>query len=195
MNKPIIDDTEVTKSNDIATELKKETDLRMKQLDVFIFNDNKIFFENNSEKFVIGDIKFEKMIILYRKFDSLILLEEQEPSLLSLIGFESKKFDLLWRGSRHGFAANEFHSLCDSKGATLTVVKSTTGFIFGGYTSLSWTYCGGYKRDNEAFLFTLTNPSDIPVKFMNKGYQNSVCDQANQHLEEVMICVYRVIQI
>ena len=135
MYKVIIDDTEVSKSNNNAIELKKDAQLKMKQLDSLIFNDRKIYFENNSEKFLIGDIKFENIAKMFRKIDSLILSDQQEPSLLSLTGFESKKFDLLWRGSRHGFGTKKFHSLCDNKGPTLTVIKSTTGYIFGGYTS------------------------------------------------------------
>ena len=91
-----------------------------------------------------------------------------------MIGFESKKFDLLWRGSRDEFGADSFHSLCDHKGETLTIVKSTTGFIFGGYTSVSWTSSDDYEPDDKAFLFTLTNPSKIPLKLMNTRNQYSV---------------------
>ena len=45
---------------------------------------------------------------------------------------------LCWRASRHGWDSNKFHSLCDEKGPTITIVK-VEKYIFGGYTSLSWS--------------------------------------------------------
>ena len=45
---------------------------------------------------------------------------------------------LLFRASRDGFAASAFHSKCDNKGPTITVVKSG-GNIFGGFSENAWT--------------------------------------------------------
>ncbi len=97
-------------------------------------------------------------------FDSAILSTTQKNSLLNLIGFETKKFPLLWRATRDGFQAAKFHSLCDGKANTLTVIKSTTGYIFGGYASLAWDSSSGHRNDPTAFMFTLTNPSNTPLK-------------------------------
>ena len=44
---------------------------------------------------------------------------------------------LLYRGSRNGWAASAFHSCCDNKGPTVTVIKSGN-YIFGGYTEQEW---------------------------------------------------------
>ncbi|CAH3122202.1 unnamed protein product [Porites lobata] len=45
---------------------------------------------------------------------------------------------LLFRASRDSYAASVFHSKCDNKGHTVTVVKSG-GNIFGGFTEEPWT--------------------------------------------------------
>ena len=45
---------------------------------------------------------------------------------------------LCWRVSRDGWDSSRFHSLCDEKGPTITIVK-VGKYIFGGYTSLSWS--------------------------------------------------------
>ena len=45
--------------------------------------------------------------------------------------------NLLYRASRNGWAASNFHSCCDNKGPTVTVVKSGN-YIFGGYTEKEW---------------------------------------------------------
>eukprot|EP00729_Bicosta_minor_P005850 gene5850-899_t len=60
---------------------------------------------------------------------------------------------LLWRGTRDGFAASEFHSRCDNQGETVTVVKSTSGFVFGGVAGVAWTSSGGWVDTTKAFLF------------------------------------------
>jgi len=71
---------------------------------------------------------------------------------------------LLWRGTRDGFASSTFHKLCDGKGKTLTVVKTTSGYIIGGYTSVPWSSAEHYIADPTAFLFTLVNPNNKPLK-------------------------------
>ena len=47
--------------------------------------------------------------------------------------------NLLYRGSKDGWAARDFHRLCDKKGPTVTLVKSSAGRISGGFTTVSWT--------------------------------------------------------
>jgi len=94
-----------------------------------------------------------------------------------LIGFQTKSFSLLWRGTRDGFAASTFHSLCDNKGSTLTVVKATTGYIAGGYASVSWASREGSVFDSNAFLFTLTNPSNMPLKLAVTNSNGALRDE------------------
>ena len=52
--------------------------------------------------------------------------------------------------------------MCDGKGPTLTVIKTTTGHIFGGYTSVSWDK-SGYKEDYNAFLFSVNKLTKYPI--------------------------------
>ena len=72
------------------------------------------------------------------------LIKEAEADLLNKWVSEAVggkvKYDLLWKGSRDGFAASTFHSKCNGKGATLTVVMSEHNKLFGGYTSESWGF-------------------------------------------------------
>ncbi len=77
---------------------------------------------------------------------------------------QSTQLSLLWRGSQDGFSSSKFHNLCDNKGKTLTVVKTTRGFIIGGYTKEPWSQIGTYVADPTAFMFSLVNPSNTPLK-------------------------------
>ena len=67
------------------------------------------------------------------------------------------KFHLLYRASEHEFDPSKFHELCDKKGATLTIIKTECGKIFGGFLSRSWTSREKCVADKNAFLFFI-NP-------------------------------------
>ena len=43
-----------------------------------------------------------------------------------------------WRASVDGWDTRKFHSRCDDKGPTVTIIRVQRKYIFGGYTSVSW---------------------------------------------------------
>lgn len=61
--------------------------------------------------------------------------------------------ELIYRATKDGFTAVNFHAKCNDKGATLTIVKSKSNQIFGGYNPVSWTSSGSYGTEGAAFLF------------------------------------------
>ena len=71
------------------------------------------------------------------------------------IGVDNWK--LIYRGTRDGFQASTFHSLCDNKGATISVIKTTQGYIFGGYANVGWTGSGQYVQSASGFLFAFVS--------------------------------------
>ncbi len=75
------------------------------------------------------------------------------------------KWTLLYRGTRDGFGAADFHSKCDGHSNTLTIVKAHgSSYIFGGFNSIPWDNSSGFKSDPNAFLFSLTNKDNKPCK-------------------------------
>ena len=98
-----------------------------------------------------------------KKFYSFIINSfKMENDLIELCNLSGKKFKLLYRASRDGFGASDFHGKCDNQPRTLTIVKTPNGCIFGGYTAVSWDSESIYKVDLAAFIFSLINPSSIP---------------------------------
>jgi hypothetical protein len=82
---------------------------------------------------------------------------KEEKALLNVwINMPNVQTDLLYRATADGFTAAKFHELCDDQGATLVLIKSEVGFVFGGYTSISWVPNGQYYPDDKNFLFSLT---------------------------------------
>ena len=78
------------------------------------------------------------------ELDSAILSESQQACLRTLWAADGPvmyppNLMLLYRASRDGWNSNHFHSKCDNKGPTLTVIKCTGGYVFGGYANAAWT--------------------------------------------------------
>ena len=97
---------------------------------------------------------------------SSILNKRQIKDLMNLCGFSDKeKWKLLYRASRDGFSAANFHSKCDGNQNTLTIIRSNLGYVFGGYTQKPWSQKGGWENDSEAFIFSLINGQGSQKKF------------------------------
>jgi hypothetical protein len=80
--------------------------------------------------------------------------------------FRNKQFPLLWRGSRDGFTVEDFHSRCDGRPNTLTVILESDRSIFGGFSPVTWDSTRKWKVDPslKSFLFTLRNPYSVPAR-------------------------------
>lgn len=99
-------------------------------------------------------------------FDSTILASySQSINLIKLCGFNlNTKFKLLYRATRDGFSASDFHAKCDNITPTLSIVKARNSNVFGGYTEQTWDGKDEVKTDNKAFLFSLVNADAHPIK-------------------------------
>ncbi len=68
---------------------------------------------------------------------------------------KSTKGIILYRATRDGFTSQSFHSKCDGKGNTITIIMSNLNNVFGGYASSAWNSSGTWINDPNAFLFSL----------------------------------------
>ncbi|XP_046564052.1 interferon-induced protein 44-like [Haliotis rubra] len=96
----------------------------------------------------------------------------------------NKQFKLLYSTATDECGASAFHSKCDNLGATVTVARNTAGWVFGGYTNVSWgVTSSSYSYDDRAFLFRLDRDGSFqPKKYRLKDEhekraicQNSSC--------------------
>ena len=74
-----------------------------------------------------------------------------------------RRVKLLYKATPEENTRDDFHRKCDNKGATVTIIETTKGRRFGGYTSLSWDSSSKWKNDKEAFLFSLDNDKKYEV--------------------------------
>jgi hypothetical protein len=119
--------------------------------------------KRSSERYLRG-IRFESVIV------------KDYPDILK--EFRNKKWNLLYRGSRDGFGVSNFHGKCDNQSNTLTLIETTKGSIFGGFTPLSWdSTTNNYKSDSSqsGFLFNLKNPrNSAPQRFRLSSGSNAI---------------------
>ncbi|KAJ3070607.1 hypothetical protein HDU98_006361 [Podochytrium sp. JEL0797] len=64
------------------------------------------------------------------------------------------KMKLLFRGSTAEFDTSKFHEACDGKTNTVTVIKTVSGKVVGGYVDASWSSIRGWIPVKEACLFS-----------------------------------------
>jgi hypothetical protein len=121
---------------------------------------------------------------------SKILTKPESFELLKLCEFSKKdKWTLLYRGSRDGFGAKDFHSKCDGHSNTLTIikvqqitneedynynydydydslsiVKNDKLSIFGGFASVAWDSSSTCRADSNSFIFRFRNNANEPFK-------------------------------
>ena len=78
----------------------------------------------------------------------------------------SIKYKLIYRCSKHGDSAKNFHMKCDYIGPNMILVKTKKNFIFGGVTTKSWKHLlkdtkkddpeyGTEIKDEKAFGFSI----------------------------------------
>ena len=80
---------------------------------------------------------FNLVIIEYLNSSQILNGEADYIRQLSLWLPGSNKWRLCWRASQHVWTATTFHSQCDNKGPTVTIVR-VGEYVFGGYADVSW---------------------------------------------------------
>ena len=89
-----------------------------------------------------------------------------------MLNFLNKKIEnseLIYRGTRDGDLAKNFHEKCDNKGPTLVLCKDKNEQIFGGFTTAEWD-SNQRHSDKNAFIFSITNNK----KFESRNFENSI---------------------
>ena len=66
------------------------------------------------------------------------------------------KSELIYRGTHDGFDYDVANAVLINRGATLTLIETEFGFVFGAYTSKTWLSGNNWQEDEEAFIFSLT---------------------------------------
>ena len=165
LNNNEIEDISVFKMNDIFPELK-----------ILNVSNNKINYELEDTQKLLKELKERLIIFKYQNVDNYYLVTNfssvlTDKEYIDYLNNRFKKknpkinnviYNLIYRGTRDGDRASDFHRKCDGISKTLCVVKSPKA-IFGGYTEATWEGENLDKYDENAFCFRLTDKK----KYMN----------------------------
>jgi len=88
------------------------------------------------------------------------LYESRLHEFLTPVVGSNPSWVLCYRSSTHGWASSTFHSRCDGKRNTVTIIKKGQ-YVFGGYTDITWESSGGYTATSNAFIFSLRNKEGL----------------------------------
>ena len=143
-----------------------------------------------------GKIKFFEEIPIIKRFKNknnligdIIKTNAQFNIICDWINNEkSFKFKLLYKGTTDGDTIEEFHNKCDNQYPTISIIESTDGQIFGGYTTKSWDK-NNLKDipDPDSFLFNLNNIKKYPVSNDKGLMADYICDFGGKNFHELWV--------
>ncbi len=127
----------------IETKDISEESLKQFNDDVELLNDlNTIHCEDSNIRFKISQYYYFKNPSEFIS-DTRIVNKQYDAKLRKWTC--DYKWKLIYRASEHDYSGCSFHEYCNDKGPTLIVIKSSEGWIFGGYTTQSWSKKGIYN--------------------------------------------------
>ena len=115
-----------------------------------------IIFEYKKEK----KEKKEEINKLFTGTD--ILNTKSEKLLLNWLPRKPNKITLLMNSNIDGDSTKTFMDKCNGKCPTLAVIKTTNGYVFGGYTTQMWKE--REVKDNNAFVFSIDKKRKYNIK-------------------------------
>jgi hypothetical protein len=130
------------------------------------FQPNSSLLYQNETSSLFGSIRLNAMSLESFRNSQILISEQTFLQVIELCEFSpNDKWSLLYRGTRDGFGSSDFHLKCDGHSNTLTILKAKgSEFIFGGYTTIDWESSVQWKSDPNAFIFSLTNKDNTPLK-------------------------------
>ena len=116
--------------------------------------------EENPEEDIEALFKSEDGYIIFRNgiLRGIIHKYSEIDEVISKIQdklMKGAKFNLLYKAFTDGDKASTFHEKCNGHPITLTLIETTEGVRFGGFTKKSWDGKNLKKTDNDAFVFSI----------------------------------------
>ena len=134
------------------------------------------------EKMKKEEIKKENR---YFKNSNIIKIED-ENIILNFFEKKPNKFTLLLDSKIHGDATQTFINKCVNKCPTITFVKTTNGFRFGGFTSKLWTK-NNYVKDDKCFIFSLDKKEKYNITNSNNA---TYCEDSDFYFGSAALRIY-----
>ena len=130
--------------------------------------------KKNNKKINISSNKLDNCFNIYLNIlESKLIttIEQLELIKTGIINNDNEKkikIKLLFRASRDGDNNKSYHDKCDGISPTISIIKTKTGYTFGGYTDCSLNSTSGCVKTNNSFIFSFDKMKIY--KGVNGGY-------------------------
>eukprot|EP00557_Chaetoceros_sp_GSL56_P008087 CAMPEP_0176494110 /NCGR_PEP_ID=MMETSP0200_2-20121128/9910_1 /TAXON_ID=947934 /ORGANISM="Chaetoceros sp., Strain GSL56" /LENGTH=272 /DNA_ID=CAMNT_0017891823 /DNA_START=182 /DNA_END=1000 /DNA_ORIENTATION=+ len=82
---------------------------------------------------------------------------------------ENVQLGCIYKASRDGFSAVDFHEKCDGRGSGFVVILTKTGKTFGGFNPLGWESSDDYRNSNAAYLWHIEGKNTVIHNVLQGG--------------------------
>ena len=179
------------KNNYLPLNINKNSDIENNN-NINNINSNNDDSLNNDNYFFLRDIKSKKLVkckglyeIIHSSDELFLIINKilyklnKYKKSYNNVNYENKlqfSIIILFDSSLNGDSAYEFHKRCDLKYNTISIVETTSGHRFGGYTSECFESPNEYfdKKDNLSFVFSLDK---MKIYDVIKGKYAISCDK------------------
>ena len=166
-------------SNNKIKKLEEEFNKKIKQFEDKSNNKIKQFEDKSNNKIKQIEIKDINNLLKIFKGSRVLSNNNEEIMISNWIKPNSKiKVNLLYQISRDGDNISTFYNKVNNKSPTLIIVKSKSGYKFGGYTTNTWESNNNWKKDELAFLFSLNKTKKYNIK--NDKIQDAIYGSSNR---------------
>jgi len=132
-------DKEIIKNDKNLKQKQKRYEITASDQNIELFNNIKHHNKFDQTEFK-STMDYYHKLYNYKDFKSFVNLKNMIDSeiidnafeLNELLNIDFEEYILLFRSSRDGFSANEFHKQCDKQGPTVVIIKCGDGSICGG---------------------------------------------------------------
>lgn len=158
--------------------LKNEINMSQRRIENNIYNSNTVnndimnilnkLMKKNKEFEFINEINY---YYIFRYFINIGINQNFNKII--------KNYSLIYKASRDGFKAQDFHRKCDGKDFTVTFILTKDGRLFGGFTDDKWDQSGLVKFGDKGFIFSLNNIQIYYNKNIDNNKYNIICNKYN----------------
>lgn len=101
-----------------------------------------------------------------------LVSDEALSEILDGTFLAGKNIECVYKGSKNGFSAVDFHKAVDERGSSLIVARTLTGKVFGGYNPVGWRSTDDYFLSTAAFLWC-KGPGNTILKYPIQSGSNA----------------------
>lgn len=101
-----------------------------------------------------------------------LISDEVLSEILDGTFLSGKNIECVYKGSKDGFSAVDFHKAVDERGSSLIVARTLSGKLFGGYNPVGWRSTDDYFLSTAAFLWC-KGPGNTILKYPIQSGSNA----------------------